>query len=77
MQAEDQEVGRKIGCEVLLLYSEEYLGGRFDVGKEWVEWVDEGVRITSKGLGHGVGHFDVEEAPEESAVVIGEWLKGL
>ncbi|ORY11827.1 Alpha/Beta hydrolase protein [Clohesyomyces aquaticus] len=76
-QKEDQEAGRKIGVPVLLVYSEDYLGGRYDVTKEWSDWVKEGTKITSHGLGNGIGHFGVEEAPQETVNAILDWLKGL
>ena len=76
-QEKDQEEGRKIGVPLLLLYGKDFIGKRYDFGEVWKEWVDEGVQITDHGLGGGIGHFGVEEAPEESARVIGEWLGGL
>lgn len=76
-QAEDQKEGRKIGCALLLIYSEGYIGKRYDVPGEWKDWVVEGVEVKSHALGDGVGHFAPEEAPEETAAAIGEWLKGL
>jgi pimeloyl-ACP methyl ester carboxylesterase len=76
-QTEDQKAGRKIKAPLFLLYSDSYIGSRYDIPKEWSEWVDQGVEIQSHGLGDGIGHFGAEEAPEESARVIGQWLKGL
>ncbi|KAF2108721.1 Alpha/Beta hydrolase protein [Lophiotrema nucula] len=76
-QVEDQEKGRKIGCPLLLIYSEGYLGGRYDVPAEWADWVSEGVEIKTKALGNGIGHFGAEEAPKESAQAIVGWLKEL
>lgn len=76
-QTEDQKAGRRIACPVLLLYSESYIGSRYEFPDVWRGWVKDGVRIDSHGWGDGIGHFGAEEAPEESAGVVGEWLKGL
>jgi pimeloyl-ACP methyl ester carboxylesterase len=76
-QTEDQKAGRKIKAPLFLLYSESYIGSRYDIPKEWRGWVDEGVSIESHALGDRIGHFGAEEAPEESARVINAWLKGL
>jgi pimeloyl-ACP methyl ester carboxylesterase len=77
LQEEDQKAGRKIRVPVFLLYSEKYLGSRFDVPKEWEDWVEDGVKIKSYALGGGIGHFDTEEEPEISAKVFREWLREL
>jgi pimeloyl-ACP methyl ester carboxylesterase len=74
---EDQKAGRKIEKPLLLLYSAAYIGSRFDFdfGAVWKEWVADGVKIRNHGLENGIGHFGAEEAPEECARVIGEWLR--
>ncbi|KAF2124180.1 alpha/beta-hydrolase [Dothidotthia symphoricarpi CBS 119687] len=77
MQAADQEAGRKIKCPTLLLYSSGGIGSRFAFPDVWREWVGDGVEIEDRPLGGGVGHFGAEEAPEESAEVVGEWLARL
>lgn len=76
-QEEDQKQGRKIGVPLFLLYSEGMIGKRYNFPDVWRDWVDEGVEIKSHALGGGIGHFGAEEAPEESARVVGEWLKAL
>jgi pimeloyl-ACP methyl ester carboxylesterase len=76
-QSADQEAGRKIVVPLFLLYSEQYIGSRYEFPDVWGEWVAEGVRVKSHALGGGIGHFGAEEAPKESARVVGEWLKGL
>ena len=76
-QERDQAEGRKIGVPLLLLYGKDFIGKRFDFGEVWRDWVEKGVKITDHGLGDGIGHFGAEEAPEECARVIGEWLKGV
>ncbi|TGZ78099.1 alpha/beta-hydrolase [Ascodesmis nigricans] len=75
-QVEDQRVGRKLKGPVLVLFSEKYLGSRYDVGEVWREWVDpkEG-RLLARAIGHGVGHFVTEEAPAEIAEVVREWVE--
>ncbi|KAF2711542.1 alpha/beta-hydrolase [Pleomassaria siparia CBS 279.74] len=77
LQEEDQKVGKKIKAPLLLLYSEGYLGSRYDVPKEWKDWVAEGVKLDSHAVGNDIGHFGAEEAPQESAQAIKEWLKRL
>lgn len=76
-QEEDQKNGRRIKAPLLLVYSEIFIGKRYDVPKEWREWVDEGVEIRSHALENGIGHFGAEEAPDESAGAISGWLKEL
>ncbi|KAF9701635.1 hypothetical protein EKO04_001131 [Ascochyta lentis] len=76
-EEEDQKAGRKIGVPLFLLYSETYIGGRYSFPDVWRDWVAEGVDIQHHALGGGIGHFGAEEAPEESARVIGKWVKGL
>ncbi|KAH3919322.1 hypothetical protein HBH56_012910 [Parastagonospora nodorum] len=77
LQEEDQEKGRKIDVPLLLLYASDLIGKRYDFSTVWNGWVQEGVRITNHGLGDGIGHFGAEEAPEECAGAIAEWLGGL
>lgn len=76
-QEEDQKAGRKIEKPLLLIYGKDFIGKRYDFGTVWNDWVGEGVEITQYGLEDGIGHFGAEEAPEECAKAIGEWLKGL
>lgn len=76
-QEEDQKSGRKINVPLFLIYSEHYIGSRYDVPKEWEDWVGKEVKIESFAVGNGIGHFDAEEAPEECAQEINNWLKGL
>ncbi|KAF2640090.1 alpha/beta-hydrolase [Massarina eburnea CBS 473.64] len=76
-QKDDQANGRKIKVPLLLIYSEAYIGKRYNFSQVWKEWVDEGVRIESVALGNGVGHFGAEEAPEESAEAVNAWVKGV
>ncbi|KAJ4992940.1 alpha beta hydrolase fold protein [Stagonosporopsis vannaccii] len=76
-QEEDQKEGRKIKVPLFLLYSEGMIGKRYSFPDVWQEWVDEGVEIRHHALGGGIGHFGAEEAPEESARVVGEWLRSL
>lgn len=77
MQKEDQEAGRKLSAPLLLIYSEHYIGKRYKFPDVWKNWVEPGVQIDSHALGDGIGHFGAEEAPDESANVINEWLKKL
>lgn len=76
-QEEDQRLGRKIGVPLFLLYSAGSIGSRYAFPDVWREWVGDGVEIQHHGLGDGIGHFGAEEAPEESARVVGKWLEDL
>lgn len=76
-QEKDQQEGRKIKVPLFLLYSADSIGSRYQFPDVWRDWVDEGVDIQHYGLGDGIGHFGAEEAPEESARVLGKWLEGL
>jgi len=69
-QVRDQEEGRKIESDVLVVYSAEYLGKRYDLKKVWTEWVSGKGSLEAVGLGGGVGHFIAEEAAEETAKAI-------
>ncbi|KAF2203103.1 alpha/beta-hydrolase [Delitschia confertaspora ATCC 74209] len=76
LQKGDQDNGRRIKCPLLLIYSKDYIGKRFNVPKEWANWVDRSSKIDSFGIGDGIGHFVVEEAPRDTAGAIGGWLEG-
>ncbi|KAF2731451.1 alpha/beta-hydrolase [Polyplosphaeria fusca] len=76
-ERENQEKGRKIGVPVLVMYSETYLGSRYDMPKVWAEWVAQGVDVKYVAVGDESGHFLPEEAPEVTASEINGWLKGL
>ncbi|UPX10376.1 uncharacterized protein EKO05_0001040 [Ascochyta rabiei] len=76
-EEEDQKAGRKIGVPLFLLYSETYIGGSYSFPDVWRDWIAEGVDIQHHALGGGIGHYGAEEAPEESARVVGNWVKGL
>ncbi|KAJ4303241.1 hypothetical protein N0V90_002134 [Kalmusia sp. IMI 367209] len=67
---------KKLDVEVLVVYSERYIGKRYDFPKVWGEWVEEG-KLKTHALGSEIGHFGAEEAPEETAAVLNEWLKTL
>jgi pimeloyl-ACP methyl ester carboxylesterase len=64
MEREDQEVGRGIAVDTLLMFSKDYLGSRHDVPMGWKSFVMETAELKIGEL-TGVGHFLPEEAPEE------------
>lgn len=68
-----RERGEKLGMPTLLVYSEQYIGKRFEVAEVWKDWVEEG-KLTACALGDGVGHFGAEEAPKETAKALKDWL---
>ena len=72
LQEFDQKLGRKIGIDVLAVYSKDYLGKRYDVRSVWEEWMvdDAKEKLNVLAIGGGVGHFIAEEAPEEVAKAV-------
>lgn len=80
LQVKDQEEGRKIRHPTLVIYSEAYLGARYDVLAVWNDWVEgskeeKGVGLRAMAVGNGVGHFLCEEAPEEVTKGVVEWVR--
>lgn len=79
LQVKDQEEGRKIRHPTLVIYSEAYLGARYDVLAVWNDWVEgskeKGARLRAMAVGNGVGHFLCEEAPEEVTKGVVEWVR--
>lgn len=74
-QVADQKEGRKMKVPVLVMFSEKYLGSRYDVGAVWREWVDEKEgTLMHRAIGDDVGHFVTEEAPQEIADTLKEWV---
>ncbi|TVY73616.1 Fluoroacetate dehalogenase [Lachnellula suecica] len=69
LQDEDQKEGRKVDIDVLVLYSADYLGKRYDLQEVWQKWMGKG-KLEVEGFGDGVGHFIAEEAPEKIASAI-------
>ena len=75
LQREDQRSGRKISIPTLVVYSEVFIGGAYDVEPIWRDWLEEGVRLEVQKIGDGTGHFIAEEAPEETAEIVNAWLR--
>ena len=67
--------GRKMPVDLLVIYSEAYLGkkGGVDVAGVWREWADGEVSV--EAVGGGVGHFLAEEAPEEVVRHLMDWMR--
>lgn len=76
-QKKDQASGNKIRGETMVVYSKDYLGSRFDIRKEWEEWMAPGAGLSVEGIGGGIGHFLCEEAPVETSVLIEKFLISL
>ncbi|KAJ4346496.1 uncharacterized protein N0V89_010425 [Didymosphaeria variabile] len=70
-----REKGKKIGVKTLVVYSERYIGKRYDFPQVWSEWVDG--KLEFHALGGDVGHFGAEEAPKETAEALKKWLNWL
>ena len=49
-----------------MIYSEKYIGSKYDLPEEWRSWVEEG-KLSSQALGDYIGHFGAEEG-EDSLV---------
>ena len=77
LQTRDREQGKKIEIPTLVLYSESYLGTRYDTAKVWKEWVGQKGTLKTVGLGGGVGHFLAEEAPEQTAEAIMDFISNV
>lgn len=60
-----QAINDRVDSPVLVIYSTDYLGKRYDVKNVWSEWVAPGTDLETYGIFGGVGHFIAEEAPEE------------
>lgn len=74
------EEGRRIEVPLLLVYSGRFLPTRAKkpILEVWSQpWSAGPHLITERPLGGGVGHFVPEEAPEETAKALREWLKAL
>lgn len=67
LQEQDQKAGRKMDCPVLKIYSELFLGSKYDMRAVWEEFVGKDGRLELVSVGVGVGHFVAEEAPVETA----------
>jgi pimeloyl-ACP methyl ester carboxylesterase len=76
-QEEDQKEGKKIDVPVLLLYGKDFIGKKWDMAGVWREWMSEEAKLSEHGFGGGIGHFGAEEAPEECARVLREWMERL
>ncbi|KAL2060884.1 hypothetical protein VTL71DRAFT_8936 [Oculimacula yallundae] len=68
-QEEDQKAGRKMDCPVLKVYSELFLGKKYDMRAVWEEFMGQGT-LEMVSIGNGAGHYVAEEAPEETAEAI-------
>lgn len=72
-QKEDQAAGKKVSIPTLLVYSDDYIGKRYDMMKVWREWVDDDNLLEEEAIGDGIGHFIAEEAPQKTAAAISKF----
>ena len=77
MQVEDQEKRRQIDLPTLIIFSEKSLGAMHDVPATWKKWFTEGTKYQIEGIGNDVGHYVCEEAPEESAKMLVDFIEEL
>ncbi|GAM88174.1 hypothetical protein ANO11243_062050 [Dothideomycetidae sp. 11243] len=76
-EAAAEREGRAIAVPLLLVYSAEFLPKRATIPIEQVwgpPWSERQDLVTSAPIGNGIGHFVAEEAPEEVAKAIRDWL---
>lgn len=79
-QTQANESGKAITVPLLLIYSGGFLKNRARKPIEEVwgpPWTADVKLITSVPIGDGVGHFVAEEAPEETAEALRNWLSSL
>lgn len=72
-QEADQENNKKMGGEVLVIYSKEFLG-RFDVRRMWSAWVSEVQALQVEEVDRS-GHFVAEECPDVIAKLLIEFVQ--
>ncbi|KAH8820129.1 putative Fluoroacetate dehalogenase [Xylogone sp. PMI_703] len=68
-QRKDQEQGRKLDMDTLLIYSDDYIGKRYNMEKVWMDWMGKG-KLDITPVRDSIGHFVAEEAPETTASAI-------
>jgi len=75
-QDKDQAEGRKIECATLIMYSAARLGAMHGgkIPEIWTPWIKEGVEWKSYGCEDGVGHYLPEEATDEVAYSILDFI---
>ncbi|KAK4541013.1 hypothetical protein LTR36_008382 [Oleoguttula mirabilis] len=71
-QEADQKAGKKVKAPTLIIYSANNLGRMHDVDAEWPKWVDGELKCV--GVADGIGHYIPEEAPDQVAKLILEWV---
>lgn len=76
LEAEQHGEGRRIGTPTLVLYSQKYLGARYDVAAVWREWISAGTSLTTHRLAE-VGHYCFEEDPEACYGAFSKWVSGV
>ena len=76
LEAKQHGDGRRIETPTLVLYSQKYLGVRYDVPAVWKEWVSTETSLTTHCLTE-VGHYCFEEDPEASYRAFSEWVSGV
>lgn len=62
-QVADQNNGTKVKIPTHVMYSVYNLGSEFDVPSIWANYTDPSANLTVEGVGDGIGHFIIEEAP--------------
>jgi len=70
-----QRENRKVDKDLVVLYSEGYLGSRYDVKDVWEEWVSGKGSLEVVGIKGDAGHFIAEEAPEQVAEAIAKFYQ--
>ncbi|KAF4589072.1 putative Fluoroacetate dehalogenase [Ophiocordyceps camponoti-floridani] len=82
-QEADQKAGRKIKMPCFVFYSEHMQtrsglsSSGFSMAEIWPNWVATGVKLILEGVGRGIGHFIVEEAPEDTIQAMDSFMDDL
>lgn len=82
LEAETKAVRNHEGIVVplLLIHSQDYLPKRLKapIPSVWAQpWTSDPNLITARPIGNGIGHFVAEEAPEQTAEALLNWLPSL
>ncbi|KAF2148777.1 alpha/beta-hydrolase, partial [Myriangium duriaei CBS 260.36] len=79
-ESDDIENGRSISVPFLLIYSADFLSKRAKkpISEVWgAPWTKAKIPATFVPIGGGIGHFIPEEAPEQAAAALLDWLRSI
>lgn len=76
-QKQDQASNRKLAIDTMVIYSDKYLGSRYDIEGIWMEWSKGHSKLRCQPVRNGAGHFIAEETPRQTAAAINLFLTHL